>query len=177
MIAGAHKIVPLATREMEELFSQNCKLVDLLREDMRVMRQQEISMRSVKEVLISRLEELLDKGKMAMENPREVEDNHGICSDVLPELEASYEGILEETFMLAVSVLGKLTELEICNNGAEDSLEGTITSWKDVFQSYTMNLKLSHICDASEKLCIRVVCSFTSHTLCFLICITLGYTI
>ncbi|PVH31778.1 hypothetical protein PAHAL_9G230700 [Panicum hallii] len=156
MFAGAHKNVPLATREMEELFSQNCKLVDLLREDMRVMRQQEISMRSVKEVLISRLEELLDKGKMAMENPREVEDNHGICSDVLPELEASYEGILEETFMLAVSVLGKLTDLEICNNGAEDSLEGTITSWKDVFQSYTMNLKLSHICDASEKLCIRV---------------------
>jgi midasin len=61
MFAGAHKNMPLATREMEELFSQNCQLVDLLREDMQVMRQQEISMRSVKEVLISRLEELLDK--------------------------------------------------------------------------------------------------------------------
>ncbi|KAG2548684.1 hypothetical protein PVAP13_9KG211085 [Panicum virgatum] len=156
MFAGAHKNMPLATREMEELFSQNCQLVDLLREDMQVMRQQEISMRSVKEVLISRLEELLDKGKMAMENPREVDDNHGICSDVLPGLEASYEGILEETIMLAVSVLGKLTDLEICNNGAEDSPGETITSWKDVFQSYTMNLKLNHICDASEKLCIRV---------------------
>lgn len=104
---------------------------------------------------------------MAMENPREVEDNHGICSDVLPELESSYEGILKETFMLVVGVLGKLTDLEICNNGAEDSVEGTITSWKDVLQSYTMNLKLNHICDASEKLHTRVVCSFTFCTLSF----------
>lgn len=114
---------------------------------------------------------------MAMENPRKVEDNHGICSDVLPELEASYEGILKETFMIAVGVLGKLTNLEICNNGAEDSLEGTITSWKDVLQSYTVNLKLNRICDASEKLHTRVVCSFTFCTLSFHICICLCYTI
>ncbi|RCV42665.1 hypothetical protein SETIT_9G233700v2 [Setaria italica] len=167
IFTGAHKNVPLATREMEELlplatremeehFYENCQLVDSLREDMQVMRQQEISMRSVKEVLISRLEELLDKGKMAIENPREVEDDHKICSDILPELEGSYEGILKETFMLAVGVLGKLTDFEICNNGAEDSPVGTITSWKDVLQSYTVNLKLNHICDASEKLCITV---------------------
>ncbi|CAL4925261.1 unnamed protein product [Urochloa decumbens] len=155
IFAGARKNVPLATREMEELFSENCQLVDLLREDMQVMRQQEVSMRSVKEVLISRLEELLDKGKLAMEDPGTVEDNHGICSDVLPELEASYEGILKQFFMLAVGVLGKLIDLEICNE-VEDSLEGTITSWKDVFQLYTMNLKLNHICDASEELCVRV---------------------
>ncbi|KAF8672677.1 hypothetical protein HU200_049372 [Digitaria exilis] len=156
IFAGERKNVPLATREMEELFSENCQLVDLLREHIQVVRREEASMRSIKEVLISRLEDLLDKGKMAMENPRKVEDNHGICSDVLPELEASYEGILKEIFMIAVGVLGKLTDLEICNNGAEDSLEGTITSWKDVLQSYTVNLKLNHICDASEKLHTRV---------------------
>jgi midasin len=55
------ELLPLATREMEEHFYENCQLVDSLRNDMQVMRQQEISMRSVKEVLISRLEELLDK--------------------------------------------------------------------------------------------------------------------
>jgi midasin len=101
---------------------------------------------------------------MAIKNPREVENSHRICSDVLPELEGSYEGILKETFMLAVGVLGKLTDFEICNNGAEESPVGTITSWKDVLQSYTVNLKLDHICDASEKLCITVVCSFTLYT-------------
>lgn len=61
IFAGERKNVPLATREMEELFSENCQLVDLLREHIQVVRREEASMRSIKEVLISRLEDLLDK--------------------------------------------------------------------------------------------------------------------
>jgi midasin len=53
--------MPLATREMECLVAENCKLIDSLRADMRDLCDQDISMRSVKKILLSRLEELLEK--------------------------------------------------------------------------------------------------------------------
>ncbi|XP_062201313.1 midasin-like isoform X2 [Phragmites australis] len=157
ILAGAYKNMPLATREMEQLVNKNCQLIDLFRKDIQVQCHQDISMRSVKKVLLSRLEELLEKAKRAMENPREVnDDDHRLCSDVLQQPEASYAEVLKETFMLAVGVVGKLTDLEISNNGGENSPVESITSWKDILQSYFVNLKLDHICDASEKLCIIV---------------------
>ncbi|TVU30479.1 hypothetical protein EJB05_22106, partial [Eragrostis curvula] len=157
ILADAHTIMPVATREMEELVAENWQLIDSLREDVRALCDQDISMRSVKKILLSRLDELLEKGKVAIGNSKEIdEDDHRVCSNVLQTLEASYAEILKETFVLAVGVVGKLSELEISSNGDEDSSVGTITSWKDVSQSYAVKLKLDHICDASEKLCTTV---------------------
>jgi midasin len=61
IFVGAYKNMPLATREMECLVAENCKLIDSLRADMRDLCDQDISMRSVKKILLSRLEELLEK--------------------------------------------------------------------------------------------------------------------
>ena len=61
ILAGAYKNMPLATREMEQLVNKNCQLIDLFRKDIQVQCHQDISMRSVKKVLLSRLEELLEK--------------------------------------------------------------------------------------------------------------------
>lgn len=57
----AYKSIPLATTEMEQLFADNCQLIDSLREDMKVLCHRDLSVGSVKKVLISRLEELLEK--------------------------------------------------------------------------------------------------------------------
>lgn len=109
---------------------------------------------------------------MAIWNSKDVdEDNHKICSGVLEMLEASYAEFLKETFVLAVGVVGKITDVETSNTGDAISSVGTITSWKDILQPYAVNLKLDHICDASAKLCSIVVSSFTFYTLCFHNCI------
>ncbi|KAL6643149.1 hypothetical protein ACP70R_021330 [Stipagrostis hirtigluma subsp. patula] len=156
IFAGTHMDMPLATREMEQLVAVNFQLIDSLREDVQVLCHQDISMRSVTKALVSRLGELLEKGKRATENSREVDEHNHRSSDVLQKLEASCADILKETLMIAVDVVRKLTDLEISNDGAEDSPVGTITSWKDTLQSYVMNLKLDHLCDAGEKLCTIV---------------------
>lgn len=95
--------------------------------------------------------------KIAMENPRQVEENHKLCL----KLEASYAEILKETFMLVVGVVGKLTDHEVCSNGAENSPLCTVTSWQDTLQTCITKLKLDSICVAGEKLCILVVCAIT----------------
>lgn len=113
------------------------------------------------------------QGKVAIGNTKEVnEEDHILCSDILQTLEASYAEILKESFILAHGVVGNLTDSESSNTGDEILSVGTITSWKDILQSYAVNLKLDHICDANEKLCSIVVCSFTFYTLlCFPNCI------
>lgn len=108
---------------------------------------------------------------MAMENPRQVEENHELCLKV----ETSYIEILKETFMLFVGVLRKLTDHEVCSNGTENSPVGNVASWKDTLQTCIKNLKLDDIRVAGEKICILVVCAIPLH--CFLICIILCYTI
>ncbi|AQK86708.1 ribosome export associated1 [Zea mays] len=148
----AYKSIPLATTEMEQLFADNCQLIDSLREDMKVLCHRDLSVGSVKKVLISRLEELLEKGKMAMENRRHVEENHKLCL----KLEASYIEILKETFMLVVGAVRKLTDHEVCSNGTEKSPVGNVASWKDTLQTCIMNLKLDDICVAGEKIRILV---------------------
>ncbi|KAL6842329.1 hypothetical protein ACP4OV_027756 [Aristida adscensionis] len=157
IFAGAHMNMPLATREMEQLVAENFQLIDSLIEDVQALCHQDISMRSVKKTLVSRLQELLEKGKTVTKNSREVaQDNNTLCSDVPKKLEASYTDTWKETLLLAVGVVRTLTDLKIPNDGAEDSPVGIITSWKDILQSYVRNLKLDNICDASEKLCILV---------------------
>jgi len=66
IFADAYKSMPLATTEMAQLFADNCQLIDSLREDMQVQCHQDLSVGSVKKVLISRLEELLEKVCAAM---------------------------------------------------------------------------------------------------------------
>jgi len=66
IFADAYNSMPLATTEMEQLFADNCQLIDSLREDMQVQCHQDLSVGSVKKVLISRLEELLEKVCAAM---------------------------------------------------------------------------------------------------------------
>lgn len=154
ILAGAHKNMPLATRVMEQLVAANCQLIDAFREDMQVLCHEDVSMRSVKKVLLSRFEELLEKGKIATQSlSREVdEDKRRLRSDVLQKLEGSYAEAFNETFKLAIGVVGKLTDLGISTNGTKDSSEGNITLWKDILQSYVTNLKMDRVCDASEKL-------------------------
>ncbi|CAM0956904.1 unnamed protein product [Alopecurus aequalis] len=158
ILAGAHKNMPVATTEMEQLVAANCQLIDTFREDMQVLCCQDVSMRSVKKVLLSRFEELLDKGKIATVSfSREVDKNtHGLFSDE-QKPEESYAEAFKETFTLAASVVGQLTGLGISTDGSkESSLEGNITSWKDILHSYVMNLQMDHICDAGEKLSVLV---------------------
>ena len=61
ILAGAHKNMPLATMEMEQLVAVNCQLVNTFREDIQVLSHQDVALRSVKKVLLSRFKELLDK--------------------------------------------------------------------------------------------------------------------
>ncbi|KAF0928097.1 hypothetical protein E2562_037875 [Oryza meyeriana var. granulata] len=163
LIAGSHKNMPLATREMEQLVAANCQLINVFREDIRVLCHQDVSMRSVKKVLLSRLEELLEKGNLSMAIlSREVdEDKHVLSSDVLHNLEASYAEAFKEIFSLAIGVVGKLTDLGISTDGTRDSLEGNITLWKDIMQTYVMNLQLVHLCDAGKKLTVSVTSEMT----------------
>jgi hypothetical protein len=53
--------MPVATIEMEKLVASNVQLIGTFREDMQVLSRQDVSMRSVKKVILSRFEELLDK--------------------------------------------------------------------------------------------------------------------
>uniref|UniRef100_A0A452YC11 Midasin n=3 Tax=Aegilops tauschii subsp. strangulata TaxID=200361 RepID=A0A452YC11_AEGTS len=157
ILAGAHKNMPLATIEMEQLVAANCQLVDTFREDIQVLCHQDVSLRSVKKVLLSRFEELLDKGKIATESfSRELKDKHGLFSDE-QKPEDSYTEAFKETFALAVSVVGQLTGLgRSIDETKEPSLEGNITSWKDILHSYVMNLQMDHVCDAGENLSVLV---------------------
>uniref|UniRef100_A0A0E0ISW3 Midasin n=1 Tax=Oryza nivara TaxID=4536 RepID=A0A0E0ISW3_ORYNI len=158
MIAGSHKNMPLATREMEQLVAANCQLISMFREDIQVLCHQDVSMRSVKKVLLSRFEELLEKGNspMAILSRKVDEDKHMLSSDVLHNLEASYAEAFKEIFSLAVGVVGKLTDQGISTDGTHDSLEGNITLWKDILQTYVMNLQMGHLFDASKKLTVSV---------------------
>ncbi|VAH03975.1 unnamed protein product [Triticum turgidum subsp. durum] len=157
ILAGAHKNMPLATIEMEQLVAANCQLVDTFREDIQVLCHQDVSLRSVKKVLLSRFEELLDKGKIATESfSRELKDKHGLFSDE-QKPEDSYTEAFKETFALAVGVVGQLTGLgRSVDETKEPSLEGNITSWKDILHSYVMNLQMDHVCDAGENLSVLV---------------------
>ncbi|KQJ96949.1 midasin [Brachypodium distachyon] len=158
ILAGAHKRMPLATIEMEQLVAANTQLIGTFREDMQVLCCQDVSKRSVKKVLLSRFEELLDKGKIATESfSREVDqDKHGLFSDE-QKLEGSYTKALKEIFTLAIGVVGQLTDLRISTNGTkESSLEGNITSWKDILDSYVMNLQMDHVCVAGKNLSVLV---------------------
>uniref|UniRef100_A0A0E0QZY3 Midasin n=1 Tax=Oryza rufipogon TaxID=4529 RepID=A0A0E0QZY3_ORYRU len=158
MIAGSHKNMPLATREMEQLVAANCQLISMFREDIQVLCHQDVLMRSVKKVLLSRFEELLEKGNspMAILSRKVDEDKHMLSSDVLHNLEASYAEAFKEIFSLAVGVVGKLTDQGISTDGTHDSLEGNITLWKDILQTYVMNLQMGHLFDASKKLTVSV---------------------
>lgn len=122
---------------------------------------------------------LLLQGKIATQSlSREVdEDKRRLRSDVLQKLEGSYAEAFNETFKLAIGVVGKLTDLGISTNGTKDSSEGNITLWKDILQSYVTNLKMDRVCDASEKLSTLVVCSFIFYTLCMVLCRSFCYTI
>jgi hypothetical protein len=103
------------------------------------------------------------QGKIATVSiSREVDkDKHGLLSDE-QNPEESYTEAYKETFTLAVSVVGQLTGLGISTDGTKEStLEGNITSWKDVMHSYVMNLQMDHVCDAGEKLSVLVVCFVT----------------
>ncbi|KAI5016290.1 hypothetical protein ZWY2020_006141 [Hordeum vulgare] len=155
ILAGAHKNMPLATIEMEQLVAANCQLVDTFREDTQVLCHQDVSLRSVKKVLLSRFEELLDK--MATESfSRELKDSHGLFSDE-QKPEDSYTKAFKETFALAVGVVGQLTGLgRSIDETKEPLLEGNITSWKDILHSYVMNLQMDHVCDAGENLSVLV---------------------
>ena len=92
---------------------------------------------------------------------REVENDKHVLSDE-QKPEESYTEAFKETFTLAVSVVGQLTGLEISTDGTkESSLDGNITSWKDILHSYVMSLQMDRVCDAGEKLSVLVVCSGT----------------
>ncbi|KAM3408334.1 hypothetical protein ACQJBY_001473 [Aegilops geniculata] len=157
ILAGAHKNMPLATMEMEQLVAVNCQLVNTFREDIQVLCHQDVALRSVKKVLLSRFEELLDKGKIATESfSRELKDKHGLFSDE-QKPEDAYAEAFKETFALAVGVVGQLTGLgRSIDETKEPSLEGNITSWKDILHSYVMNLQMDHVCDAGENLSVLV---------------------
>ncbi|KAG8091817.1 hypothetical protein GUJ93_ZPchr0012g21118 [Zizania palustris] len=157
-LAGSAKSMPLATREMEQLVAANCQLIDMFREDIQVLCHQDVSMRSVKKVLLSRVEELLEKGSLSMVSlSKEAdEDKHMLCSDVLQKLEGSYTEAFKEIFSLAIGVVGKLTDLGISTDGTQDPSERKITFWKDILQSYAMNLQMEHLCDASKRLAVSV---------------------
>uniref|UniRef100_J3N351 Midasin n=1 Tax=Oryza brachyantha TaxID=4533 RepID=J3N351_ORYBR len=158
MIVGSHKNIPLATREMEQLVAANCQLINMFREDIQVLCHQDVSMRSVKKVLLSRFEELLMKGGLSMAIlSREVdEDKHILSSGVQHDLEASYAEAFNEIFSLAIGVVGKLADRGISTDGTHDSWEGNITLWKDILQTYVMNLEICHLCDSSKKLTVSV---------------------
>lgn len=98
---------------------------------------------------------------MAILSRKVDEDKHMLSSDVLHNLEASYAEAFKEIFSLAVGVVGKLTDQGISTDGTHDSLEGNITLWKDILQTYVMNLQMGHLFDASKKLTVSVVCPFT----------------
>ena len=53
--------MPVVTLEMEQLVAENVQLIDTFREDLQVLCRQDVSMRSVKKVILSRFKELLDK--------------------------------------------------------------------------------------------------------------------
>uniref|UniRef100_A0ACD5WZY3 Uncharacterized protein n=1 Tax=Avena sativa TaxID=4498 RepID=A0ACD5WZY3_AVESA len=158
ILTGAHKNMPVATIEMEQLVAVNVQLIDTFREDMQVLCRQDVSMRSVKKVILSRFEELLHEGKITTVGfSREVDkDKHGLLSDE-QNPEESYTAAFKEIFTLAVSVVRQLTGIGISTDGAkESSLEGNITSWKDILHSYAMTLQMDQVCDAGEKLSVLV---------------------
>lgn len=101
------------------------------------------------------------QGKIATESfSRELKDKHGLFSDE-QKPEDSYAEAFKETFALAVGVVGQLTGLgRSIDETKEPSLEGNITSWRDILHSYVMNLQMDHVCDAGENLSVLVVCSF-----------------
>uniref|UniRef100_A0A0D9XKA7 Midasin n=1 Tax=Leersia perrieri TaxID=77586 RepID=A0A0D9XKA7_9ORYZ len=157
IITGSHKNMPLATTEMEQLVAANCQLISMFKEEIQVLCHQDISIRSVKKVLLSWFEELLEKVNLAMAIlSREVEDKHMLSSDVLHNLEASYAETFKEILSLAIGIVGKLTDLGIPTDGNHDSLEGNITLWKNILQTYVTNLQMGHLCDGVKKLTVSV---------------------
>ncbi|XP_020093830.1 midasin isoform X2 [Ananas comosus] len=159
LIGGNHVLAPspkyipdVVTNEMKKLVDTNQQIINTFDEDIKKLGFQKDSTRSVKEMLLGRFQELINKGRLTIEDYRaEVDTIHQQQQDstLSANLDTLFAEAFEETIKLMMVAFRRLDVLT--HGHVRELSEGNITLWKDFLQSYTANLLLDHIRDAADK--------------------------
>lgn len=109
------------------------------------------------------------QGKMIMKEfiCQRDESNQFVCRENAKNIEPFYSENYERTSELMMDVCAKLYAYYGDHNSVEKLSAENITSWKDLFQLYMMNLHLDRIHDSLSITIVAAVCSpFKLHFQC-----------
>ncbi|XP_064960659.1 midasin-like isoform X3 [Musa acuminata AAA Group] len=149
IVTTATEVPCLVSEKMEQLVMSNFETINAFEEATRVLGFQKV-VRSVEGTLLNRFEELINKGKMIMKEfiCQRDESNQFVCRENAKNIEPFYSENYERTSELVMDVCANLYAYYGDHNSVEKLSAENITSWKDLFQLYMMNLHLDRIHDS-----------------------------
>nr|XP_029123013.1 LOW QUALITY PROTEIN: midasin [Elaeis guineensis] len=158
-ISTAAHVPFVVTEQMEQLVMCNFQIINNIKEDIQTLVLETACMRSLKGILLDRLKELINKGNMLMEDfNSEIEassqlagEENPIFMEVFSKLGAVYADSFAQTNKLMNDAFGKLDVLHEGHTLVQELSAENITLWKDLFESYMMNLHLDLMYNALTK--------------------------
>ncbi|OVA06149.1 von Willebrand factor [Macleaya cordata] len=150
----------VVSQQMEQLVMQNFKEINEFEEHIKVFNEQNIDRKSVKETLLGRFGDILNKGKEIMEefhssletkNQLMSASENGGFLETFTNLEVAFAESVKETFKQIIEAFQKLGSGSSGCTLSEDSSSGNITLWKVLFESCLLDLQLDLICEKLNK--------------------------
>ncbi|XP_077240383.1 midasin-like protein isoform X2 [Tasmannia lanceolata] len=137
----------IVSEQMENLVGENFQVINDFEDELEAFCGQNVE-KSVKEPLLSRFKNIINKGKLMKKefhsNLEHVNQSISVCEDGVPSsFTETYEGTIKLIFD-AFQTMGLLSK---GNDVSEESLSGNITLWKVHFETCIRKLKLDRIYD------------------------------
>ncbi|KAG1362520.1 Midasin [Cocos nucifera] len=156
---SAARVPFVVTEQIEQLVMRNFQIINNIQEDIQTLVLETSCMKSLKGILLDRLKELIDKGNMLKEgfdseieaSSQSASEENPIFMEIFSKLGAVYADSLAETNKLMNDVLGKLDVLHEGHTLVQELSAENITLWKDLFESYMINLHLDLMYAALSK--------------------------
>ncbi|KAI3970128.1 hypothetical protein MKW92_029744 [Papaver armeniacum] len=148
----------IVSKQMEQLVLQNFKELNDVQKDIQVLKEQDGGRKSVTETLLSRFEDVLNKGNLIVEEYHSsIDPKNQLCTsgnggslETISNLESAFAESEKKTLELineAVQKLGSVSCSVLSEDSPEDSPHGNITLWRVLFESSMVNLRFDLICE------------------------------
>ncbi|RDX86825.1 Midasin, partial [Mucuna pruriens] len=145
----------IVTQEMEQLVSENFKIIKNFKDHFLELQEQDLDRSTVKKVLIQHFREIIEKAKLIEEefttaikgnsNQVDLPEEDIFCERNSLELNARFNEALTSTYQHLATVLQNLC-LSSNIPMVEESMV-KIVSWESLFESFVTNLRLDILCD------------------------------